>query len=345
MPDNEQGQPQDQGGGDLFFESVDSGSVWQEAQGTPQGQPQNTPPSQDFLNEASGQQATLENPQNATPQAQQPQGDQGQQQGDESSLESKPVPEHMTPQQVYDMARYHQSRADQTRAEAQHLREEIEALKAANPIGQYAVQDPKFMAMISQYLAGGEEVAPGIGQGQQPTLQKPEPPKRPANLEPYSEEAEKYFQDLADYNIKLSEYTERLTSDRMSQMERFEEQQRQQVQQAQARHQMLQEAMYTYGLPQGDAEAFLGWAQDPARLSDMGLWVQAYKLDKSRQARANGQGGAGQRPVAGGQQMPATNLARQPQVPVTATAQPNASGQVPTEDPFFVSKDNQTPIW
>lgn len=315
---------------DSFFQATDPGSIWtnqaQEAVGTPAA-PEGQPP----IEQAPAQPQTAP----VDPQGQTTEGD------GQPALEPREIPDHMSPEHVYAMATYQQSRADKVLAEKRELEAKIEALNSANPIGQYAVNDPAFMAHVSQYFASTSNGQPSSNQAlaggnvAPAPLQKPEPPQRPATMEPYSEEAERYQQAQAQYLLELGEYNSNLMQSQVTQLQQAQLAQQEAQRQAAAQQQLQQELMYQHGLNQQDAQGFMQFAQDPKNQNDLGLWITAYKLRNGQQVQPTPSPAT-----------PAANLMRgqQQPPPQTAAAVPGASGAQPVEDSFFVSKKARS-IW
>jgi hypothetical protein len=262
----------------------------------------------------------------------------------------RPLPEHMSPEHVYGMATYQQSRADKALAEASRLQAEIEALQTANPIAAYVARDPAVLqqviaAMSGQSSSGGQMGgASAAGAVPSSSPQKPMPPQRPAEMEPYSEEAIKYQTDLIDYQAKLADYNQSIFDGQVQRLQQAEVNRQRVLEQQQQALQVKQEAMYQHGLSEQEAVEFIQFASDPRNANDMGLWVNAFKLSKGK---GNQQmPGQTPRPPQQGQATAADIARANYQRQMTATAAPGApGGQVQQQESFFTQPANRVQIW
>lgn len=328
MPDQEGFfQEVDPSVGNQFFQEQQNPAP-EQGQPTQQRQPQ-TPQSAEALQ--NGQQAPQEG-----------------QQSDDPGPQPRDLPDHMSPEHAYGMATYQQSRADRAQAEINRLKQEMEAMQTANPIASYVTRDPALLQQVLSYINGGQnsssgQATPGAPAGvpQQPSLQKPEPPQRPAELEPYSDEAIAYQNALIDYQSRLAEYNQAMFDSQVNRLQEAERRRQQELQMQQQMSQLEQEAMYQYGLSKQEAQEFLRFAQDPSSTSDMGLWINAFKL---RQGKAQQ---SPQQPQRQHGQATAADLARQrQQYPQTATAAPGAPGvNVQQQDSFFQPMQQPVQLW
>lgn len=256
------------------------------------------------------------------------------------------LPDHMSPEHAYGMATYQQSRADKAQAEIARLREEMEAFKTANPIAAYVASDPGVLQQVLSSMNGhstsgaATNGAALAGGNQQTDLKKPEPPQRPAELEPYSEEAIAYQTALIDYQAKLADYNQAQFDAQVNRLQQAERQRQLELQQQQQIAQMKQEAMYQHQLTSQEADEFIQFASSPESLSNMGLWINAFRLSKgTTNGKAQTQQQRGDATAA--------DLVRNRQLPPqTATASPGAPGvNTNQQDSFFQPLAGPVDLW
>lgn len=171
-------------------------------------------------------------------------------------------------------AKYHQSRADKLEAKLK----ELEAQLGNNPL------EP----IVNEIASNPEALKAALNAvqpQQQPGLQKPEKPKKPANYSRYealndpNSESAKYEEQLMEYQARLAEYYEERDRLREEEKQRIAMQQQQLLQQQQAVALLQQQVQAEHGMSAGEAAEFIQFLSSPESLDIQNL-VRYYKFLK-----------------------------------------------------------------
>jgi hypothetical protein len=182
----------------------------------------------------------------------------------------KDVPEHYSPEDAYNMGRYHQSQASRLAQELKQLQQESQ------------MKDLYYQMMQFQASGGNATGATPAGGSQEQTPQKPTMPKRPATEDTYSDEWQEYQRDVMQYQLDMTDYNTQVYESQQKRINQFQEQRRRDRELEEARITAYNEAKYTHGLNDAQANAFLQFAQNEDAMNDMGLWINAWKISQGQ---------------------------------------------------------------
>jgi hypothetical protein len=255
-----------------FFEAMDSGDLWgqtnnqdagastEEVQTVETTQDSGRQPEQPAINnETQSQEGIQENSQDNPGQIQFPE-----------DFELKDIPEHYSPEDAYNMGRYHQSKASKAERELAEMKQQYQALQLYNQMQQF------------QASGANQNGQPVAGQAQPEAPQRPVKPKRPATEDTYSDEWQEYQRDVMQYQLDMTDYNTQVYESQQKRINQFQEQRRRDRELEEARITAYNEAKYTHGLNDAQANAFLQFAQNEDAMNDMGLWINAWKISQGQ---------------------------------------------------------------